>query len=310
MRYVGNRSAFGWALFIILVLSASLAHGGSCDITQVQFKNGLLSIQSNGCSLQALLQAVQESAGIEIEIPASAAQVPVIANFGPGEPADVITSLLSSTKYNYFLVGGNRSPVARVVVSEVSIAETPAIQKVAAPPVVATVHDTNAIDKIKANPEKNKKKEENKVAEDRVASNDDEPNQGKAEVDDATLNKLPQLPPGIPATMWRLFPEIANNGGVVPNGPLTLQGGAPVAQPVPSSSGQPGTPEISYYPQDPPPLPKGVVGLPTLPPDIDPNMGKLYPWNLMQTIHGPITYPSFVLPPMALPIGVTANPHP
>jgi hypothetical protein len=37
-------------------------------------------------------------------------------------------------------------------------------------------------------------------------------------------------------------------------------------------------------------------------------MGKIYPWNLMQTINGPITYPNIVLPPMALPIGVGSHP--
>ncbi len=313
MHHASNRSAFGWVLFIILIFLAVPAYGESCDKSQVQFKDGLLSVQSNGCSLQQVLQAVQDTAGIEMEIPASAAQIPINASFGPSEPATVITSLLAGTKFNYFMVGGDRGPVERVIVSEVSVAATvPApIQKMAPPPpIVATVDDTNAADQNKTKGEKKKKKQESKITENEVAVNNDETSQTKAEVDDATIAKLPQLPPGIPAEMWRLYPDIANNGGVVPSGPPTLPGGVPLAQPAPSSSGQPGTPAISNYPQDPPPLPKGVVGMPTLPPGIDPNMGMIYPWNLMQTIPGPITYPSFVLPPMALPIGVAPTPHP
>jgi hypothetical protein len=103
--------------------------------------------------------------------------------------------------------------------------------------------------------------------------------------------------------MWRMYPEIVWNGGVVPNGPLTMSNGTPVPAPANPQEGNP------YYYQDPAPLPKGVVGLPTLPPEINPAMGKIYPYNLMQTINGPITYPNIVLPPMAPPIGVAPS-HP
>jgi hypothetical protein len=191
------------------------------------------------------------------------------------------------------------------VTEEVTAAEAPA--KIAPPaPVVAHVAPPDSPPKKKDNKKKEKDKVKEEVAENQVSTDEDD-QQSKPELDEGTLKKLPQLPPGISPGMWRLYPDLVSNGGVVPQGPPTLQGGAPLAQS--ATTAQPGLPPQSAYAQDPPPQPKGVVGLPTLPPDIDPRMGTIYPWNLMQTIGGPITYPNLQLPPMALPIGVAGS-HP
>jgi hypothetical protein len=310
MRFKSNRSLLGSTLVIILMMLGILAYGSTCDRPQVDFKDGLLSAQSTGCSLEQLLQAVQDKTGIQIEVPASAAQIPVVIRVGPDKPAAVIASLLDGMKFNYFLVGGGGNSLARVIVTEqVGAAEVSSNREKAIPPVPAAVRKTAAITQSKK--EEGKKKEEKK--EDELADNqpagdaDGLEQASKPELDEATLKKLPQLPPGVPSVMWRLYPEIVSNGGIVPGGPPTLPGGVPLAQ---SASAEPGSPLQLFYPQDLPPLPKGVVGMPTLPPEVDPNMGKLYPWNLMQTINGPITYPNIQLPPMALPIGVAPNPHP
>lgn len=304
MQYDKIRSLLGCGLLLVLSFSASSLYAGTCD-QAVQFKGGLLSIQSNGCSLQQLLQAVQTQAGIEVDIPLSAAGVPVVLNADPAEPATVITSLLSTTKYNYYLVGGAQNSVARVVISEIKPPAPSALPVQVTPPQqVASVAPPKAVPPVAKKETKKKKQDQDKddkLAE--VINSDDEP-KPKPELDESTLRNLPQLPPGIPAALWRLYPEIVQNGGVVPNNPLSLSNGNPIPQP---AAGQ--DPNVSYYPQDAPPVPKGVVGLPTLPPGIDPNMGKIYPWNLMQTINGPITYPNIVLPPMAPPIGGTPS-HP
>jgi hypothetical protein len=286
----------GALMLVILGLTSLLAYGGTCDRMQVTFKEGQLGIQSNGCSLQQVLEAVKDKTGIELETPASAAAIPITINLEPGEPTTVLGLLLHDTDFNYILVVGDGNTLARIILTERSAAVMPAVA--ALTPVTAAAKEPTTKDT------KKKKKKEEKKVEDQVAAVEDDGGDPKPEIDDATLKKLPQLPSGIPADMWRLYPSIVQNGGVVPEGPPTLPGGGSLFQPTP---GQAGMLAQSFYFEDPPPAPKGVVGLPTLPPEIDPNMGKLYPWNLMQLIHGPIIYPNFTLPPMAPPIGVLPN---
>jgi hypothetical protein len=278
-------------------LTGLSSYGSTCN-NAVQFKDGLLSVQSNGCSLEQVLKAVQQQAGIEIELPPSAAQVPVVANIEPGQPSAVLTAVLSTTRFNYYLIGGEQNTVARVVVSEAS---APTVTAIAAVPEVPPPTQVAATTTVKQKAEK-KKKEKVQLASTEVINTDQEQTV-KPEIDESTLRSLPQLPPGLPVALWRMYPEIVQNGGVAPNAPLIMSNGTPVPTPANPQEGNP------YYYQDPPPLPKGVVGLPALPPDINPNMGKIYPYNLMQTINGPITYPNIVLPPMAPPIGVPSS-HP
>jgi len=293
-----RRFMLGCALFLVVSLAGLPSYGSTCDHA-AQFKNGLLSIASSGCSLEQVLNAVQQQAGIEVEVPPSAAQVPIVANLEPGQPSAVLTSLLSTTKFNYYLVPGEQNTVARVVVSEASAAPAPVAQAATVQQGAAPAQEAVATAKKKV---EKKKKEKVEVASTEVI-NTDQDQTPKPEIDESTLRNLPQLPPGLPVAMWKMYPDIVQNGGVVPDAPLTMSNGTPVPAQANPQEGNP------YYYQEPPPLPKGVVGLPALPPDINPAMGKIYPYNLMQTINGPITYPSIVLPPMALPIGV-APAHP
>ena len=280
-------------LLLAIVAISSLAHGGTCDRMQVNFKAGQLAIQSSGCSLQQVLEAVQEKTGIEMEMPALASTVRITVELEAGEPTAVLASLLGGTRFNYVIVPGSQGSLP----TQVILTEVPAAAAATAPvdsaPKVESTPAVALAPKEPAKPKKAKTKE--KKAEDQVAAAEDDGGQPKPELDDSTLKKLPQLPAGIPAAMWKLYPDIVQNGGVVPQGPPVLPG-----QVTPAPAGQPAQ---SFYFEDPV-VAKGVVGLPTLPPEIDPNMGKLYPWNLMQTIQGPIIYPPIKLPPLAPPIGV------
>jgi hypothetical protein len=294
-----RRFMLGCALFLVVSLAGLPSYGSTCDHA-VQFKDGLLSIAASGCSLEQVLTAVQLQAGIEVEIPPSAARVPIVANIEPGQPSAVLTTLLSTTKFNYYLVPGAENTVARVVITEPSAPTAPPVLATPVPQVAATAQEaapTTAKKKVEK-----KKKDKVEVANNEVINTDQDPTP-KPEIDESTLRNLPQLPPGLPVAMWKMYPDIVQNGGVVANVPLTMSNGTPVPAQANPQEGNP------YNYQEPPPLPKGVVGLPALPPDINPAIGKLYPYNLMQTINGPITYPSIVLPPMALPIGVTPT-HP
>ena len=304
MRRNYRQSVAHCALVILAIMSiSSLAFGATCDRMQVSFKAGQLAIQSSGCSLQQVLEAVQEKTGIQVDMPPLAATVPITVTLEAGEPATVLAALLGGTSFNYIVVGGGAGNLpAQVILTEppaASAAATPA-PTASAPKPEASTPAPVAATKQPAKPKTAKdKKDEGKKAEDQIAAADDDGAKPKPEIDDSTLKKLPQLPAGVPAAMWRLYPDLVQNGGVVAQGPPVLPGGGTF---LPAQSGQLGVPGFSDF-QDPPPLPKGVVGLPTLPPEIDPNMGKLYPWNLMQTIPGPIIYPSIKLPPMATPIG-------
>ncbi len=316
------RNQHGWIarcalLLLAFVAFSSLASGDTCDRMQVNFKAGQLSIQSSGCSLQQVLEAVQEKTGIQLDMPPLAATVPVTVNIEAGEPTAVLTTLLAGTNFNYIIVAGGAGNLpAQVILTDVPAAAVTTAPAVATPkadasaPAPATVVASKEKEPVKPKKAKDKDKDaekEGKKAEPQIASGDDDGAQPKPELDDATLKKLPQLPAGIPAAMWRLYPDLVQNvlqnGGSIPQDAPTLQGGA-LGLPTAGQAGQLGQPGVGTNFVDPPPLPKGVVGLPTLPPGIDPNMGKLYPWNLMQTIPGPIIYPDIKLPPMAQPIKI------
>jgi hypothetical protein len=297
----------GALMLVIFGLTSLLAYGGTCDRMQVTFKEGQLGIQSNGCSLQQVLEAVKDKTGIELETPASAAAIPVTINLEPGEPKAVLGLLLHDTDFNYILIAGDGNTLSRIILTERSAAVVPAVSALTPPPASdaalkaeKAASAVSAAAKEPATKDPKKKKEEKKV-EDEVAAVEDDGDDAlkKPELDDATLKKLPQLPPGIDPGMWRLYPSIVQNGGVVPDGPPTFPGGGSLVQP---TSGQAGMSAQSGSFEDPLPGPKGVIGLPTLPPEIDPNMGKLYPWNLMQLIQGPIIYPNVTLPPPAKPV--------
>ncbi len=310
-----GRNRDGWVARCALLLFAfvafsSLASGDTCDRMQVNFKAGQLSIQSGGCSLQQVLEAVREKTGIQLEMPPLVATVPITVTIEAGEPTAVLTTLLAGTNFNYIIVAGAGNLPAQVILTDVPAAAATTAPAISTPtadataPVPASV--VTAKKSVKPKKEKNKE-DEAKNAEPQVASGGDDGGQPKPEIDDATLKKLPQLPPGLPAAMWRMYPDlvqsILQNGGSLPLGAPTSPNGSALGQPV-AAQANPVGPDgvlISNY-IDPPPPPKGVIGLPTLPPGIDPNIGKLYPWNLMQLIHGPMIYPDIKLPPMAQPI--------
>src|SRR5690349_17396735 len=110
-------------LLFAMVTFSLLGWSGTCDRMQVSFKGGQLAIQSSGCSLQQVLEAVQEKTGIQMEMPALAAAVPVKVDIEAGEPTSVLTSLLGGTRFNYVVIPGDTGNLpAQVVVTEVPAA--------------------------------------------------------------------------------------------------------------------------------------------------------------------------------------------
>lgn len=268
------------ALMLVLTGCAGQLFAASCDQPLVSFQAGQLTISSQGCSLQQVLTAVGRQTGIETQVPASASAVPVFANLGPGDPRQVVSALLDGTSFNWSLAteeNVSRRLVA-VLLTERSAPLEPAKLSAAA--------------QAAATPAANGKPQAGQAAPANSRENEaglqDQPSdqpKRRAEIDDSTLSKLPPLPPGVPSSMWQLFPDVVANGGTVPGGN---------GQPAGASSAMASNPTAS--PSDPAFAPKGCQNCP-IPPGVDPAIRNLYPWNLMQLIQTPPTPPRITIPP-------------
>jgi hypothetical protein len=298
----GLRASIPALWMVVLFLGAGQMLAATCSQPEVSFHAGRLSVTSKGCSLQQVMKAVSQETGIESVVPPSASSVPVFAVVGPGNPAHVISELLEGSAYNTTLTAkadGSGALVRVVLTDRVAFVPDklpPAPQHAATP---GLGHGTQVAHSSASGPQADKKKRT--VDPDTVASATDSGEyRPRREIDDETLKKMPKLPQGIPNGMWQLYPQLVDNGGVVPSGPPLLPNGRPA--PASSLINPAQLQSAALYPYDPAFAPKGVVGLPELPPNIDPNIGKLYPWNLMQLIQSPIQLPNLHLPPMAKPI--------
>jgi hypothetical protein len=256
-----------------------------CDQKIATLSAGQLSISSAGCSLQRVMDAVKHVTGIEAVMPASAGSIRVFATLGPGQPARIVSSLLEDLPFNSRLIAkaDGSGSLLRVELTE-QLA-----------PVVLSAADLKKLE------EQKKASDAMKLASAADANHYESPTK-RAELDDSTLNRLPALPPGVPSSMWALYPGIAAtvaDSGTLPSFPANASPaqGSPL---VPISNGQ-----GFQIPADPGAVPKGAIGLPQLPPGIDPNLGKLYPWNLMQLIQGGFKPNYLPVPPMAGPIPFT-----
>lgn len=76
----------------------------------ITYQNGQLSIQSNNATLGQVLRSVQAKTGASFEIPSTANSDRVVAQLGPGQPRDVLASLLNGSKFNYIILGSPTDP--------------------------------------------------------------------------------------------------------------------------------------------------------------------------------------------------------
>ena len=85
---------------------------------QVTFHDGLLSIRAENSTLGDVLRAVQNATGATIESPGLTSER-VYVKLGPGEPRDVLASLLNGSHYDYILLGSPQQPngVTRVMLT-------------------------------------------------------------------------------------------------------------------------------------------------------------------------------------------------
>ena len=87
---------------------------------KVSYQNGQLTIDAANSTLSQVLRAVQTQTGASMEIPSSAASDRVVAQLGPGQPRDVLNTLLNGSKFDYVILGvtGNPGAVQRVILTQ------------------------------------------------------------------------------------------------------------------------------------------------------------------------------------------------
>ena len=78
----------------------------------VSYRNGQLTIIAENCNLGDILEEVHRLTGVQIDLPASASSERMAARLGPGLMREVLTSLLSSTDFNYIMQAADDDPDA------------------------------------------------------------------------------------------------------------------------------------------------------------------------------------------------------
>ena len=71
----------------------------------VSYQNGQLTIDSQNATLSQVLRSVQQQTGASVDIPPGSGSERVVARLGPGNPKDVLASLLNGSKFNYVILG-------------------------------------------------------------------------------------------------------------------------------------------------------------------------------------------------------------
>lgn len=86
---------------------------------QVRFQNGELTIDAHNSTLAQVLRAVQAKTGASIDIPGSAGSDRVATLIGPGQPRDVLNTLLNGSKFDYVILGvaGDPGAVQKVILT-------------------------------------------------------------------------------------------------------------------------------------------------------------------------------------------------
>ncbi|HEX9120133.1 MAG TPA: hypothetical protein VF840_06300 [Terriglobales bacterium] len=79
---------------------------------QVTYQNGQLSIQAQNSTLSSILSAVRASTGARVEMPADTANDRAAVQLGPGNPRDVLASLLQGSRFDYIVLGSPTDPDA------------------------------------------------------------------------------------------------------------------------------------------------------------------------------------------------------
>jgi hypothetical protein len=87
---------------------------------QVTYQNGQLSILAQNSTLSSILSAVKAHTGAQVEMPPDTASDRVATQLGPGNPRDVLASLLAGSRFDYIFIGSPTDPdsLAQVIITQ------------------------------------------------------------------------------------------------------------------------------------------------------------------------------------------------
>ncbi|HZQ90516.1 MAG TPA: hypothetical protein VFA60_01845 [Terriglobales bacterium] len=87
---------------------------------QVSYRDGLLFIDAQNSTMADVLSAVRNRTGVAIDVPPVAAGERVFFHAAPGSVRDVLASLLTGSRFNFVILGSERSAdaVQRVIVTQ------------------------------------------------------------------------------------------------------------------------------------------------------------------------------------------------
>ncbi len=247
-----------------IIASANSASSGAASSlpVNVRLQSGELSIQVENATLKEVLDAVKVNTGATIDAPTLDGTTRVAAaKFGPGDPKQVLTSLLYGTKYNFYVLTSLDSPdkIDRLILKERvgGIDEAFSVHNAAAAAVEKEAHESRVLASLNAA-------------------------HGSSAID-ADGKKTPQqmqraatLPNEINPAIWNLYPQLAQGGGAAGADSSTSTGLIGNKQPEQSRN----SPYMSGS-SKPQVDSNGQV---TLPPGVSPEIFKLYPPNLMDLI--------------------------
>jgi hypothetical protein len=76
---------------------------------EVKFRGGLMSIRSQNATLGEVLSAVSLKTGAEVDLPPLLAGEHITAQLGPASTKEVLERLLSSSRFDYVLLGSEQT---------------------------------------------------------------------------------------------------------------------------------------------------------------------------------------------------------
>jgi hypothetical protein len=79
---------------------------------QVTYQNGHLTILAQNSTLSSILSAVRARTGAQVDMPPDTANDRVAVQLGPGNPRDVMASLLQGSRFDYIVIGSATDPDA------------------------------------------------------------------------------------------------------------------------------------------------------------------------------------------------------
>ena len=103
---------------------------------QVSYRDGLLSINAPNSTLSSVLRAVQSQTGATMDVPSSANNDRIAMAIGPGQPRDVLHTLLNGSTFDYMILGvpGRPGAIQKVILTPKTAGGTSTNQAANTPP--------------------------------------------------------------------------------------------------------------------------------------------------------------------------------